>query len=410
MVISRRYIWVLTCFVCLLPGWAEGLHAPHSASQRKVRSPLMVMEGSIRNPYAEDAIVTRGRARDEAVIGEAATVDELQQAEQTIERARKELFRSRVARQAKARMGPPVDLIDAKTGAPLAAEDAIDEMAQDDTLITKDEFGPIGPGRKERIAQMAGLTPEQAKALWPWDDPTPVNVSDLVRTRKFFGEGSPEEMQGALQRLAPTKGKERQEQLKRTVLTSAEASFACWAALGFPFPIRVGKLGGQDTPPPPNGYVIFNPELYRADLTKTQFRPRHITYRWMEGKSEVYSAEAEVETYLHLPRPSMPVTHLLVSSDDDVMAYQLVGLFPPQGIWDVRKVITGDLVDLYSYQRVPVILYGLRWSLMPGIEEIQDQPQTRARLAEIMEALGFLKPGQALKVIRTQLVLPQNES
>jgi len=350
--------------------------------------PTMVLDGEPQNPFASGEVEPT-YPDQELHVGPDQEVATEQAAVQAQEDARKMLFRRSIAKTSR-KPGTSIDLFDAKTGAPLDAEDAIDAMAKDDTLITEDEFGPIGPGRRERIAQMVGLTAEQAKALWPWDEPEPVKASDVVRARKLFGNGDPESMSGALARLMPKQGKERAEQLKRTVLSAGEVSFACYAAMGFPFPIRVGKIGGKDHPVPPNGYVIFNPQLFRADLTRTDFQTRHITYRWMDGKNEVYSAQADVETYLHMPRPSAPVTHLLVSSDDDVMAYQIMGIQVPGGIWDVRKVLMNDLVDLYSYLRPTVTLYGLRWSLLPGIDEIQDQPQTRMRMAEILDDLGLL--------------------
>jgi len=359
----------------------------------------MVMDGPALNPFAlEDrgpaARPVGGQQPGPPADDDALAVAEYERATRVMEEARREVFLQGIRGNVRL-PGQKLQLLDAATGAPLDAEEEIERLAESDAVITEDEFGPFGPGRRERLAEIAGLTPEQAQALWPYesDDEVPaVSASDLAKARKFFGEGGGEAMPDALKRLMPASGRERKDQLRRTILTPGEISFACYAAMGFPFPIRVGKVGGAASPPPPNGYVIFNPEIMRADLTRTDFRPRKITYRWMEGRNEVYSAEAAVETYIHLARPTIPVTHLLISSDEDVMAYQLVGMAPPNGIWEVRKTLLNEVIDLHSYLRPPITLYGLRWALLPGIEEITDQPQTRARLGEILQDLGFIKP------------------
>ncbi len=358
---------------------------------------VMVMDGPAINPFAlEDRGPAARSDGGPTTDDDSRAAAEYERATRVMEDARREVFLQGIQKNVRL-PGQKLQLLDAATGAPLDAEEELDKMAESDAVITGDDFGPFGPGRRERLAEIAGLTPEQAQALWPYesDDEVPaVSAADLAKARKFFGEGGGdgEAMPDALKRLMPASGRERKDQLRRTILTPGEISFACYAAMGFPFPIRVGKIGGAASPPPPNGYVIFNPEIMRADLTRSDFRPRKITYRWMEGRNEVYSAEAAVETYIHLARPTSPVTHLLISSDEDVMAYQLVGMAPPNGIWEVRKTLLNEVIDLHSYLRPPITLYGLRWALLPGIEEITDQPQTRARLGEILQDLGFIKP------------------
>jgi hypothetical protein len=116
----------------------------------------------------------------------------------------------------------------------------------------------------------------------------------------------------------------------------------------------------------------------------------------------------EVMTYALLPRPTAPVTHVLLSSDDDVMAYALVGRTPPNSLSEVRTTLLHDVVDMYSYLRVTPKLYGLRWSLMPGIANIMDNPQTKAKLKEIMQDLGFIQAGQAVPKFDTPPAVGQD--
>lgn len=315
------------------------------------------------------------------------------------------LFRRSVKRNAAgSTAGEKIDLFDAKTGMPLDALDSLNDMAKDEKPITEDEFGPIGPGRRERLARMAGLTDQQARELWPLDEPGPVTPSAMAKAIQVLTKDGGT-MEEAIAKLAPDQSRERAQALKNTVLTDAEASFAVYAALGFPYPIRTGKVKN----PPPNGFVVFNPQLLRVDLTNEKFKPRHITYRWMEGGQEVYSAEAEVMTYFHLPRPTAPATHVLISSDDDVMVYALVGMTPPNGLWDVRSTLMKDVVDMYSHLRPETKVYGLRWTLLPSINEITDNPQTKAKMTFIMEDLGFIKPGQAPPVIKGQALAKAGE-
>lgn len=359
----------------------------------------LMMEGEARNPFADEQYrsVNAHHSMDakdlaepefqnidlsdpEAVKQAAANRDS-----RVMDAAARKVFR-RSFRQGGTKSKDKFTLMDVKTGAPLDVEDSLDEFSKNDTEIDSHWFS------RENLAEMGGLTPEEAKQIWPWEDrlpDEPMRLSDLAKARKYLGEG--DSMESALTRLLPGKGKERREKLAKTILTPTEVSFSCYAAIGFPFPIRVGRVGDRSSPPPPNGYVIFNPEMLRADVMRQDWIPRTVTYRWMEGKREVYSSQARVETYIHLARPAAPVSHLLLSSDDDVMAYQLVGEPAPSGIWDVRRTITTELVDLYSYLRPPTTLYGIRWGLLPGIEEIKDQPQTRERLGEILSELGFLK-------------------
>ena len=358
-----------------------------------------------------------GVARNAAAQDQPEPLPDLEQAirearrdaadqDQQLKAAREYLFRRSIANNAVGgTKGHKIDLVDGKTGLSLDAVQALEEMAKDDKLITEDQFGPIGPGRRERLARMAGLTDEQAKQLWPLGDPGPVRPSDLVRAAKVFqGEfdekaaagaavdAGGDSQDGANARLAPAATKDKAIAARNTVLTDPEASFAVYAALGFPFPIRVGRVNT----PPPNGFILFNPQLLRVDLANDVFKPRQITYRWMEGEQEVYQATAEITTYLHLPRPTQPVTHVMVSSDDDVMVYALVGRTPPAGIWEVRSTLLKDVVDMHSYLRPVVKLYGLRWALMPGINNLMDNPQTKAKLAYVLDDLGFIKAGQPL--------------
>lgn len=354
-------------------------------------------QDQLPNPVVEEQIEVRDALRD------------AKEQDLVLKAAREYLFRRSLTKNAAgSTQGKKLDLADAKTGLSLDAVQALEEMAKDDTLVTEDEFGAIGPGRRERLARIAGLTAEQAKQLWPLDDPSPVKGSDLARAAKIFQAGfdthaaagkdkdnapmnEGETQEDANARLAPT-GREKAQAAKNTVLTDAEASFAVYAALGFPFPIRVGRINT----PPPNGFILFNPQLLRVDLANDVFRPRQITYRWMEGTQEVYQGTAEVMTYIHLPRPTAPVTHVMVSSDDDVMAYALIGRTPPTGVAEVRQTLMKEVVDMHSFLRPIVKLYGLRWSLMPGINNIMDNPQTKAKLAYVMEDLGFIRAGQPL--------------
>ena len=357
-----------------------------------------LLGGASKNAATQDQIEP---LPDVAQAAREAQRDAVEQ-DQQLKAARDYFFRRSIARNAAgATKGQKVDLFDGKTGLPLDAVQNLEEMEQDDSLITEDKFGPIGPGRRERLARIAGLTDEQAKQLWPLDDPGPVRASDLVRAAKIFqgdfeaSARAGDTQDGANARLAPAATKDKAMAARNTVLTDAEASFSVYAALGFPAPIRVGRVNS----PPPNGFVVFNPQMLRVDIANDVFKPRQIAYRWMEGEQEVYQASAEVTTYLHLPRPTQPVTHVMLSSDDDVMVYALIGRTPPVGVWEVRSTLLKEVVDMHSYLRPIVKIYGLRWSLLPGINNIMDNAQTKAKLAAVMDDLGFLKAGQPLPAL-----------
>jgi len=363
--------------------------------------PAPAMLGEARNAAAQDQPASIGNLDDARPASKNIQGDQ----DAVMEDAKNFLFDRSIRRNAEnGSKGEKIDLFDARTGMPLDALDAIKDMASDDTLVTGDEFGPFGPGRRERLGRMAGLTEQEARELWPMDEPGPVKNSDLVKAAEVIAKGGGS-MEEALSKLAPDQSKERLQALRNTVLTDAESSFAVYAALGFPFPIRIGRVQN----PPPNGFIIFNPQLLRVDLTNEAFKARHITYRWMEGREEVYHAEVDVTTYLHLPRPTAPVTHVLISSDDDVMAYALVGRMPPSGLWEVRSTLMKEVVDMYSHLRPTVKLYGLRWSLMPGINELMDNPQTKAKMTSIMEDLGFIKNGQVPNIKPKAIALKQDD-
>lgn len=290
-------------------------------------------------------------------------------------------------------------VIDPKLGVTTESVNLLREMRKDETLITEDGFGPIGPGRRERIAKLAGLTKEQAEKLWPFPDPHPPMVKDVAGASVAFGgTGATLTQEDVEDALSPERNKARKEALARTALSDAEVSFACYAAIGFPFPIRVGKLES----PPPEGFVLFNPEIMRADLSEVTFHPRTVSYRWMSNEEEVSSGTAEVTTFTHIPKPRYEVTHLWVSSDEDVMAYALVGSLPPGGIDDARNTIFKWVVPSNGPLRPVVKLYGLRWNLMPGIEEITVNPKTRARLKQILLELGLLQQGGEVPTLQVQ--------
>ncbi len=285
------------------------------------------------------------------------------------------------------------DLVDARTGMSADVAETREDVGED-ALIEEDAFGPIGPGRRERLARIAGLTDEEARQIWPWKDPKPVRPSEILQAMKVLAAKyqGPIGQDDAAARLAPDQDPERRNRFRTAELSEAEASFAVYAALGFPFPIRVGKL----LEPPPNGFVVFNPQLLSVDLLRERWTPRSIEYKWMNGSTVVYGSSADVTTYVILPRPTAPTTHLwLLSEAEDVMAYRLMGLNPPMNLEEVRETLFKHVTDVHSPMRVQVKLYGLRWSLMPGIDDITDNECTKAKLHSVMTDLGFLAAAKA---------------
>ena len=341
----------------------------------------MFLSGEIQGDEAE------GTAGD-AVEGEAL----LQEAAEALVK-RNRIETSRLTGE----IAAPV--LDPKLGVTTEAVATLREMAKDETVISEDAFGPIGPGRRERLAKLAGLTREQAEKLWPWADPTTPKVKDIAGASVAFGgQAAGLTQEDVAEALSPERNKARKDALAHTALTDAEVNFACYASIGFPFPIRVGKLES----PPPDGFVIFNPEIMKADLSEVNFHPKQVTYRWMSNQEEVSAGTAEVTTFTHIPKPRYEVTHLWISSEDDVMAYSLVGTLPPAGIDDVRNTIFKWVVPANGPLRASVKLFGLRWNLMPGIEEITVHPRTRARLKQILLDLGMLQQGGEVPTIQAQ--------
>jgi hypothetical protein len=282
---------------------------------------------------------------------------------------------------------------DPLTGIPIGEQAKFDkDVYEDETIVDSDAFGPIGPGRRERLAEMAGMTPDQAKSLWPWPDPKPFKAGEFNRAMNAMGrsviakqlDGTPE--RAILDNLIPKDDRDAKAAMKRLILTPAEVSLTAYAALGLSLPIRVGRI----TDVPPDGIVVFNPELLRADFTRTDWKPRHVQFKWMNGKVEIYRGECDVETYVNIPRPTAPTSHVWVVADDDVMAYSCIGIYPPANLADARRQILEDVVAQGSYLRPNLKLYGLRWDKIPNIKDVGTHPQVKMKLFEIMRDLGMV--------------------
>lgn len=278
-------------------------------------------------------------------------------------------------------------VIDAKTGLIKEDADALEaSLHHDETLIDRDAAGPLGPGRRERLAEIAGISPEEAKRLWPWKDPEPFKANDLTTGAKEVVRQMSQRQ--AEDRLVPGQRQDREEVIKNAVLTDAEATFAVYAALGLPFPVRVGKVDTAGITQ--DGFVIFSPELLRADPIRDDFEEREVTYRWMNNEEEVYRDTVRVRAFARLSRPSVPTTHLWVTCDKDVMVYALRGVTVPGTIGEVRDQVQRDVVPANSWLRPATKIYGIRWGLLPTVDELTKNTATRQKLKVVMTETGLI--------------------
>jgi len=278
-------------------------------------------------------------------------------------------------------------VIDAETG--LVVEDAKALKAaihNDETIVDSDLAGPLGPGRRARLAEVAGISQEEAAKLWPFPDPKPFAVRDLnLAASEVTRQLS---QMGVEKNLVPGGHQDREEMITNAVLTDAEASFAVHAALGLPFPIRVGKVDTAGFTP--EGVVIFSPELLRADPIRDDWQERLVSYRWMNNEVEVYKDSVRVQPFMVLPRPGVPTTHLWITCDKDVMVYALRGVTPPGTVSDARDQIQKDVVQVNSWLRPATKIYGVRWGLLPTMDELTKNPSTKAKLKLVMTETGLL--------------------
>jgi len=193
---------------------------------------------------------------------------------------------------------------------------------------------------------------------------------------------------GVESQLVPGGHQEREEVVANAVLTDAEASFAVHAALGLPFPIRVGKVDTAGVTP--EGFVIFSPELLRADPFRDDWQERIVSFRWMNNNTEVYKDTVRVQPFMVIPRPSVPTTHLWVTCDKDVMIYAPRGVTVPGTISEARDQIQHDVVPVNSWLRPSTKLYGIRWGLLPNLAELTKNPATREKMKVVMTETGLL--------------------
>lgn len=278
-------------------------------------------------------------------------------------------------------------VIDAKTGLVKEDAEALEAaLHHDDTLIDRDAAGPLGPGRRERLAEIAGISPEEAKRLWPWKDPDPFKANDLVAGAKEVVKQMSQRQ--AEERLVPGQRQDREDVIKNAVLTDAEATFAVYAALGLPFPVRVGKVDTAGLTQ--DGFVLFSPELLRADPIREDFVEREVTYRWMNNEVEVYRDTLRIRPFAKLPRPNAPTTHLWVTCDKDVMIYALRGVTVPGTIAEVRDQVQRDVVPANSWLRPATKIYGIRWGLLPTVDELTKNAGTREKLRTVMTETGLI--------------------
>lgn len=280
--------------------------------------------------------------------------------------------------------------IDPETGLVKEDAEALKNMVHNKEVISSDAYGPLGPGRRERLAEAVGITPEEAKRLWPWPDPKPFTVGDMYAASKVLAKGAPSQ-ETAEKNLLPGQNQNREEIVKYSILTDAEASFAVYAALGFPFPIRVGKVDTAGTTA--QGFVVFSPELLRADITRQDWEDRTVTYRYMFNNEEVYKDTVHVRPFLIIPKPNAPVTHLWLSSDKDVMVYAVRGNDEPGSITQARDQIMQHVVQVNSWLRPNVKLYGIRWSMLPTADELTKNTATRKKLIEVLNDTGLMRQG-----------------
>lgn len=243
-------------------------------------------------------------------------------------------------------------------------------------------------GRRARIAEVAGVSPDEAVQLYPIPDKTkPYQFRDIHTLDPSRPVTSQEEV---VQRLLPGQGRDREDLVRNAVLTDAEASFAVNAALGLPFPIRVGRVDMAGVTS--DGVVLFSPDLLRADPLFDQWRDLTVTYRFMHNEDEVYKDTIHVRPFVVVPRPNSPVTHLWVSCDRDVMVYALRGVSRvPRTNEEARAQVQNDVVPVNSWLRASVKLYGIRWGLLPTVDELTRNPATRDRLAQVLSETGLLR-------------------
>lgn len=278
-------------------------------------------------------------------------------------------------------------VIDAKTGLIKEDADALEAALHGDkTLIDRDSAGPIGPGRRARLAEIVGLSPEEAAKLWPWKDPEPFTQGEMAQAAKVVAQQmSQSQVEG---RLVPGQRQDREEIIKNAVLTDAEASFAVYAALGLPFPIRVGKVDTAGITP--EGFVIFSPELLRADPIRDDWDERVVTYRWMNNNDEVFRDTVRVKPFLVIPRPNASTTHLWITCDKDVMIYAPRGVQVPGTVSAARDQVQQDVVQPNSWLRPATKIYGVRWGLLPTVDELTKNTATMEKLKVVMTDTGLI--------------------
>lgn len=297
--------------------------------------------------------------------------------------------------------------MDPATGLTTSQAAALTAEIHNQTVVDKDAFGPIGPGRRDRIAEAAGLSPEEARKLWPYPDPKPFKQGDMAAAERTLTDpkGSFHLTQEQVeQALKPGQLDDREDMIKHAVLTDQEASFAVYAALGLPFPIRVGKMDTAGLSS--QGLVIFSPELMRADEVSEAFTSRLVTYRWMYQEREVEKGTLEVRPFAVLRLPSQPVTHLWITCDQDVMVYGLRGVQSPMTISQARDQIKQFVVPANSWLRQPTKLYGIRWAVLPKLDELATNPTTKAKLVAVLQMTGLgrddsKKPDEIRDLYRT---------
>ncbi len=384
----------MTCSFRLFVSSCLGLVAFAQAPRASRPHPVMVAGDAVRPP--EEGVVQlksspMGVAPDEARPGqlpvgssEAATRQNylLEEAAKTFAGAnQKPMSATGIA------LSP---VIDAQTG--LVKEDAEALEAaihNDNTLIDRDIAGPLGPGRRERLAEIAGISPEEAAKLWPYKDPEPFRAKDLTEgARELVRQMSQRDAEG---NLVPGQRQDREDIIKNATLTDAEASFAVHAALGLPFPIRVGKVDTAGING--DGFVLFSPELLRADVGREDWEERLVTYRWMNNEEEVYRDTVRVRPFMNILRPNAATTHMWVTCDKDVMVYAPRGVAVPSTIAEARDQVQRDVVPANSWLRTATKIYGIRWGLLPTVTELTKNPATREKLRVVMLETGLLNRG-----------------
>lgn len=281
--------------------------------------------------------------------------------------------------------------IDPKTGLIKEDAQALEAALRGKEVIDSDSAGPIGPGRRERLAEIAGISAEEARKLWPYPDPKPFTSGDMAAARKAMTDprvGLTQESVAG--RLQPDQKADREEIVKNAVLTDSEASFAVYAALGFPFPMRVGKVDCAGITA--DGLVLFSPQVMRADPMRDDWEDLVVTFRWMYNNEEVFKDTIHVAPYARIPRPSVPVTHCWITCDRDVMAYAPRGVHVPGTLAEVRDQVIKEVVPVNSWLRQPTKIYGIRWGVLPTVDELAKNPSTRAKLGQVLQETGLMRP------------------